>query len=82
MTPNQELLIATLKTGDMTKLSPNQNTCMILLMMKILAKLPLTDQEWQVICVAITITVDPRTVKVEVANAMMDYLLPAPHANN
>lgn len=82
MTPNQELLLATLKSGDMTKLSPDQNTCIVLLMLKILAELPLTDREWRAICVAITITVDPHTVKVEVANAMTEYLLPSTHANN
>jgi hypothetical protein len=81
MTPNQELLIATLKTGDMTKLSPDQNTCLMLLMLKILAELPLTDREWRAICIAITITANPSTVKPEVANAMIDYLLPT-HANN
>lgn len=82
MTPNQELLLATLKSGDSLVMSPDQNICMITLMLKLLAEIPLTDREWRAICVAITITVDPRTVKAEVAGAVLDYLLPPTHANN
>ena len=84
MTPNQDLLLVTLKSGDMTKLTPDQNTCIVLLILKILAELPLTDREWRAICVAITITVDPHTIKdpLAVAGAMLEYLLPSTHANN
>ncbi len=83
MTPNQDLLLETLSTGDMNKLTPEQNQHLSLLMLKVLAEIPLSHEEWHVICIAITITVDPRTLKnpLEVTTAMLEYLSPTPINN-
>lgn len=83
LTDNQKLLVNTLATGDMNKLSFVQTVTLAEITIKIATNIPLTHEEWKIIAAAVMLTVDPRNVEnpFAVASAMSPYLKPTP-ANN